>query len=70
LIKPQFEAGREEVSRGAGVIADPLVHARVMREMEGFVGGGLPGVVWRGATESPLLGPAGNKEFLALLEKT
>ena len=70
LIKPQFEAGREEASRGAGVIADPAVHARILREMEGFVAGGLSGVVWRGATESPLLGPAGNREFLALLEKT
>jgi hypothetical protein len=52
------------------VISDPEVHARILREMEGFVGGDISGVVWRGATESPLLGPAGNREFLALLEKT
>jgi predicted rRNA methylase YqxC with S4 and FtsJ domains len=31
---------------------------------------GLPGLRWHGLTESPLLGPAGNKEFLVLLEKT
>ena len=69
LIKPQFEAGREEVSRGAGVIEDPAVHARVLQELEAFVAGSLPGLGWRGVTESPLLGPAGNREFLALLEK-
>ncbi len=69
LIKPQFEAGREEVSRGAGVIEDPVVHSRVLQELEAFVAGSLPGVGWRGVTESPLLGPAGNREFLALLEK-
>ena len=69
LIKPQFEAGREEVSRGAGVIEDPAVHSRVLQELEAFVAASLPGVGWRGVTESPLLGPAGNREFLALLEK-
>ncbi len=68
LIKPQFEAGREEADRGAGVIRDPEVHARVLRELEDFAGE-LKGVTWRGVTESPLLGPAGNKEFLVLLEK-
>jgi len=68
LIKPQFEAGREEADRGAGVITDPEVHARVVRELENFAAG-LPGIEWKGVTESPLLGPAGNKEFLVLLEK-
>jgi 23S rRNA (cytidine1920-2'-O)/16S rRNA (cytidine1409-2'-O)-methyltransferase len=68
LIKPQFEAGKAEADRGAGVISDPAVHARVLAEIEGFVAT-LPGLRWRGVTESPLLGPAGNKEFLALLEK-
>lgn len=69
LIKPQFEAGREEVSRGAGVIEDPEIHARVLRELEAFVADSLSGVEWRGVTESPLLGPAGNREFLVLLVK-
>jgi 23S rRNA (cytidine1920-2'-O)/16S rRNA (cytidine1409-2'-O)-methyltransferase len=68
LIKPQFEAGREEADRGAGVISDPAVHARVLDELERFVAE-QPGVIWRGVVTSPLLGPAGNKEFLVLIEK-
>lgn len=68
LIKPQFEAGKIEADRGAGVITDPAIHARVVSELEQFAGG-LPFLKWRGVTESPLLGPAGNKEFLVLLEK-
>jgi 23S rRNA (cytidine1920-2'-O)/16S rRNA (cytidine1409-2'-O)-methyltransferase len=68
LIKPQFEAGKEEADRGEGVITDPAVHARVLSELEQFVSG-MHGVAWRGITESPLLGPAGNKEFLVLIEK-
>ena len=71
LIKPQFEAGKEEADRGEGVITDPLVHARVLSELQQFVSemAGSGGVAWRGVTESPLLGPAGNKEFLVLIEK-
>ena len=68
LIKPQFEAGKEEADRGAGVIRDPAVHARVLDEMERFVAE-MSDVVWQGVVESPLLGPAGNKEFLVLIEK-
>lgn len=68
LVKPQFEAGKAEVDKGEGVITDPEIHERVLRELEEFVRS-LPSVQWRGVTESPLLGPAGNKEFLALIEK-
>ena len=68
LVKPQFEAGKAEADRGAGVITDPGIHARVLRELQEFVDA-LGTVAWRGVTESPLLGPAGNREFLALLEK-
>ena len=68
LIKPQFEAGKAEADRGEGVITDPAVHARVLRELEEFVRG-ISEANWRGVTESPLLGPAGNKEFLVLIEK-
>jgi 23S rRNA (cytidine1920-2'-O)/16S rRNA (cytidine1409-2'-O)-methyltransferase len=68
LIKPQFEAGKAEADKGAGVITDPAVHGRVLIEIAEFVGA-LPGLRWHGVTESPLLGPAGNKEFLALIEK-
>lgn len=68
LIKPQFEAGRQEVDRGRGVITDPAIHERVLAELQAFVES-IPGLQWLGVTPSPLLGPAGNKEFLALLEK-
>jgi 23S rRNA (cytidine1920-2'-O)/16S rRNA (cytidine1409-2'-O)-methyltransferase len=69
LIKPQFEAGKAEADKGKGVISDPAIHQRVLREVEEFVGR-QPQMAWRGLTESPLLGPAGNKEFFALIEKT
>jgi 23S rRNA (cytidine1920-2'-O)/16S rRNA (cytidine1409-2'-O)-methyltransferase len=68
LVKPQFEAGKAEADKGAGVITDPAIHARVLRELKEFAGAKTP-LQWRGETESPLLGPAGNKEFLVLLEK-
>jgi 23S rRNA (cytidine1920-2'-O)/16S rRNA (cytidine1409-2'-O)-methyltransferase len=69
LVKPQFEAGKTEVDKGHGVITDPAIHERVLKELEGFVSA-HPGLSWLGVTESPLLGPAGNKEFLVLIEKT
>ena len=69
LVKPQFEAGRIEANKGAGVIRDPAIHARVLQELKEFVEGETA-LSWRGETESPLLGPAGNKEFLILLEKS
>ncbi|MEY4692467.1 MAG: putative rRNA methyltransferase YqxC [Verrucomicrobiota bacterium] len=69
LVKPQFEAGKDEVDRGAGVITDPRIHARVIASLESFVAAELPALAWRGVTESPLLGPAGNKEFLAHLQR-
>jgi 23S rRNA (cytidine1920-2'-O)/16S rRNA (cytidine1409-2'-O)-methyltransferase len=69
LIKPQFEAGKAEADKGRGVITDPAIHARVLQELEQFVTA-QPWMHWSGSTESPLLGPAGNKEFFALIEKT
>ncbi len=68
LIKPQFEAGKAEADKGAGVIRDPEVHQRVLRELNEFVAG-RKNLRWRGVTESPVLGPAGNREFLVLIEK-
>ncbi len=68
LIKPQFEAGKAEADKGAGVITDAAVHERVLNELRMFVEIETP-LCWLGLTESPLLGPAGNKEFLTLLEK-
>jgi 23S rRNA (cytidine1920-2'-O)/16S rRNA (cytidine1409-2'-O)-methyltransferase len=69
LVKPQFEAGKAEADKGAGVIRDPAVHERVMRELREFVAKRAD-LKWTAETESPLLGPAGNKEFLVLIEKT
>jgi 23S rRNA (cytidine1920-2'-O)/16S rRNA (cytidine1409-2'-O)-methyltransferase len=68
LIKPQFEAGKAEADRGRGVITDPAIHREVLERLRGFVAA-QPGLVWAAVTESPLLGPAGNKEFLVLIEK-
>jgi 23S rRNA (cytidine1920-2'-O)/16S rRNA (cytidine1409-2'-O)-methyltransferase len=68
LIKPQFEAGKAEADKGEGVITDPAIHERILRELEAFVVK-TPGWHWRGVTDSPLLVPAGNKEFLVLIEK-
>jgi len=68
LIKPQFEAGKAEVDKGRGVITDASIHERVLAELKEFVAA-QTGLCWRGVVESPLLGPAGNKEFLALIEK-
>jgi 23S rRNA (cytidine1920-2'-O)/16S rRNA (cytidine1409-2'-O)-methyltransferase len=61
LIKPQFEAGREEVGKG-GVVRDPAVHARVCREVAEWVAS--RGWTVEGITESPITGPEGNVEFL------
>jgi 23S rRNA (cytidine1920-2'-O)/16S rRNA (cytidine1409-2'-O)-methyltransferase len=69
LIKPQFEAGKAEADKGHGVIKDPSVHERVLNELREFVAA-QSGLSWRDVVESPLLGPAGNKEFLVLIEKT
>lgn len=68
LVKPQFEAGKAEADRGRGVIRDARIHQAILADLEDFAVKQL-GLAWRGMTESPLLGPAGNKEFLILLEK-
>jgi 23S rRNA (cytidine1920-2'-O)/16S rRNA (cytidine1409-2'-O)-methyltransferase len=68
LIKPQFEAGKAEADRGAGVIRDPVIHQRILDELEQFAAARAD-LRWAGVTESPLLGPAGNKEFLVLIER-
>jgi 23S rRNA (cytidine1920-2'-O)/16S rRNA (cytidine1409-2'-O)-methyltransferase len=66
LIKPQFEAGRQEVGRGKGVIRDPQIHRKVLLDVLGFAR--LQGYAVRGLIRSPLMGPKGNTEFLAWLE--
>jgi 23S rRNA (cytidine1920-2'-O)/16S rRNA (cytidine1409-2'-O)-methyltransferase len=67
LIKPQFEAGKAEADRGAGVIRDPAIHQRVLSELKQFVTA-RGDLRWLDVIESPVLGPAGNKEFLVLIE--
>jgi 23S rRNA (cytidine1920-2'-O)/16S rRNA (cytidine1409-2'-O)-methyltransferase len=60
LVKPQFEAGKREVGKG-GVVRDPDVHRRVLRELvEAGLGWGATTV---GVVDSGLPGPKGNREF-------
>ena len=61
LVKPQFEAGREEVGKG-GVVRDPDVHRRVCEAAVAWVES--QGWTVLGVVESPITGPEGNKEFL------
>ena len=64
LVKPQFEARRDEVGRG-GVIRDPAVHARVIGRVAAWCTD--HGLRVRGLTTSPILGGEGNREFLIWL---
>ncbi len=61
LVKPQFEAGREEAAKGGGVIRDREVHARVLHEVVAAA------LEWDaetvGVVDSGLPGPKGNREF-------
>jgi len=66
LVKPQFEARREEVPRG-GVVEDVSVRARVVEEVASTAG--TLGLLRVGMIESPVLGARGNAEFLLGLVK-
>jgi 23S rRNA (cytidine1920-2'-O)/16S rRNA (cytidine1409-2'-O)-methyltransferase len=61
LVKPQFEAGREEVGKG-GVVRDPAVHSRVCDAAADWVTS--KGWTVQGIATSPITGPEGNVEFL------
>jgi 23S rRNA (cytidine1920-2'-O)/16S rRNA (cytidine1409-2'-O)-methyltransferase len=62
LVKPQFEAGRTEVSRGRGVITDPAIHDRVRDEVAtALTTAGCDVLAWM---DSPILGGEGNRELL------
>lgn len=65
LIKPQFEAGQQETSRGRGVIREPEVHQRILYEVLEFAQ--TRNYQVSGLTKSPITGPKGNAEFLAWL---
>jgi 23S rRNA (cytidine1920-2'-O)/16S rRNA (cytidine1409-2'-O)-methyltransferase len=62
LVKPQFEAGRQEAARGKGVITDPAIWRRVLEEVAAALDG--LGAAIMGAMASPLTGADGNVEFL------
>jgi 23S rRNA (cytidine1920-2'-O)/16S rRNA (cytidine1409-2'-O)-methyltransferase len=64
LVKPQFEAGRGETD--GGVVRDPAVHREVLERVARSAG--ELGLSLRGAIASPLVGPAGNREFLFHLD--
>jgi len=61
LVKPQFEAGHEVVSRGRGVVSDPAVYDAVRQQIENALEDA--GCAVLGWTNSPILGAEGNREF-------
>ncbi|MDP6809522.1 MAG: TlyA family rRNA (cytidine-2'-O)-methyltransferase [Kiritimatiellia bacterium] len=67
LIKPQFEAGREQVAKG-GVVKDEAVRRQVVEDVHAF-GEKELGLKWCGVCKSPIRGPAGNVEYLAFWSK-
>ena len=66
LVKPQFEAGREQVGKG-GVVRDAAIHADVLQRVLSWAN--AHGLTPLGVMRSPLTGPAGNVEFLAHLRR-
>jgi 23S rRNA (cytidine1920-2'-O)/16S rRNA (cytidine1409-2'-O)-methyltransferase len=66
LIKPQFEAGREQVGKG-GIVRDESVRDEVVKRVNSFAES--LGLAVKGTIESPILGAEGNKEFLSFYEK-
>src|SRR5665811_307846 len=67
LIKPQFEAGKGEVGKG-GVVRNPSVHRSVLSQVVGYAR--ESGFQCGGLAASPLVGPAGNHEFLGIFRRT
>jgi 23S rRNA (cytidine1920-2'-O)/16S rRNA (cytidine1409-2'-O)-methyltransferase len=66
LVKPQFEVGKGEVGRG-GVVRDAAQHRQTVAKIKEFAIG--KGLLPRGAMESPLRGPKGNREFFLYCER-
>ena len=69
LVKPQFEARKEEVDAGRGVIRDAAIHQRVLNRIRDFALSELPGARLIGTMDSPIKGTDGNREFLIGLQK-
>ena len=67
LIKPQFEAGREQIGKN-GIIRDKAVHQKVLEQVTAFAL--ADGFSVKGLDFSPIQGGHGNIEFLAHLEKS
>ena len=67
LIKPQFEAGREQIGKG-GVVRDAKIHEQVCCKILSFAQS--LGFYVKGLEESPIMGPKGNREFLLYLQKS
>lgn len=65
LVKPQFEAGKEEADRFRGVITDTTIRERILNEVLDFVSHNLEGSQLVGWCESPIAGTTGNREYLA-----
>lgn len=66
LIKPQFEAGREQVGK-KGVVRDPAVHRDVLEKIVSYVSS--IGLFPAALTDSPIRGPEGNLEYLLYLQR-
>ena len=66
LVKPQFEAGREEVGRG-GLVKDPAVHEAVIARVTDAAA--AAGLARHGLTPSPITGATGNQEYLLHLSR-
>jgi 23S rRNA (cytidine1920-2'-O)/16S rRNA (cytidine1409-2'-O)-methyltransferase len=66
LVKPQFEAGRKEAAKGKGVIRDEETRLAIIDDLIAFVE--MQDINYIAHTDSPILGPKGNKEFLLFLE--
>ena len=69
LVKPQFEATKEEADAGRGIIRNPEIHDRVVQGISSFAEKELEGSLFIGCVESPLRGAEGNIEFLLGWEK-
>jgi 23S rRNA (cytidine1920-2'-O)/16S rRNA (cytidine1409-2'-O)-methyltransferase len=68
LVKPQFEAGRDNVGKG-GIVKDAAAQEAVLRDIAAWLGA-QPGWSVLGTMESPVRGGDGNREFLIAARKT
>ncbi len=70
LVKPQFEAGKEAVDKGKGVIRDPEVREAALQSVRDWIRDNLSDAVETGLIESPIRGAEGNIEYLLGLTRT